>query len=767
MSHTEQQRLDAERTAQEYILPSPEEWAESIRSRLSAKELGPLELATQALLHYPVDGTLLVLAAYAGIVEEKPDAALRYLKRFTNHFYPDEGIHAGRAIALAQLGRWPNAKALVERYRLATLPSWVVFRSTGLDTRAGGKWLRLIERWQPPTAESKKRPDASGTRRAPKRSGRNVERAPKAPATEIPALAPLPRFPPRIGMNFSLPSPAQYAILDEQAPGALDDFLLRHDFSRLALLRGFDELLCVPHLQNVDHYWYQTETVRKVLKQFRGRVLLADEVGLGKTIEAGMVLKEYILRGMATRVLILTPPSLVGQWQEEMATKFRLDFVTSNDPLLRRDPDTFWSGKRIIASIATARLSPHFERVTRDSFDLVVVDESHHLKNRTSKNWKLVDALKKRFLLLLSATPVQNTLVELYNVLTLLKPGLFRTEREFRGLYMKPRHPRIPVNRERLRDLMRDVMIRNTRALVDVRLPPRQALTLRVDPSEEEQSCYHELSRLVRELRSQGGHRHGLALHHLLEAAGSSAAAVSASLGRFISKGASPEWHRLQARYAALRAPAKVRALLELLERNPAEKKMVFVRFTDTLSMLDRELRGRGVPFARFDGRMNGPAKDAAIEEFRGDLSVLLCTESGGEGRNVQFCNTMVNFDLPWNPQKIEQRIGRVHRIGQQREVFVFNLAARGTVEERILAILDEKINMFELVVGEVQSVLGELEEESGFADLVFSAWVQETESHREEAFDELGRKLLQAQERYEQVKALDEDLFGEEFEVV
>ena len=111
------------------------------------------------------------------------------------------------------------------------------------------------------------------------------------------------------------------------------------------------------------------------------------------------------------------------------------------------------------------------------SFDLVIVDEAHHLRDRTSQSYKLVDALNKRFLLLLSATPVQNDLTELYNVLTLLKPGIFKTLKEFRAAYMTPGKPRQPANPERLRDLMRDAMVRNTRAVVALKLPRRHAVT--------------------------------------------------------------------------------------------------------------------------------------------------------------------------------------------------------------------------------------------------------------------------------------------------
>ena len=118
---------------------------------------------------------------------------------------------------------------------------------------------------------------------------------------------------------------------------------LRERFAHLGLAQGFDELLCLPHLRGIETFWYQVETVRKVLKQFRGRVLLADEVGLGKTIEAGMVLKEYLLRGMVDSVLVLAPASLVGQWREELETKFDIPCATTHDALLRSDPDRFWN----------------------------------------------------------------------------------------------------------------------------------------------------------------------------------------------------------------------------------------------------------------------------------------------------------------------------------------------------------------------------------------------------------------------------------------
>ena len=737
-------------------------WTKEIGSRLSKKERHPLEMASQALEQHPGEAELLIITAFAAIVEECPQVCLRCLKRLKKHYYFSRPtINICEAIALAQQGKWPIAQILIEKQNF---PISRFSLPPGIDLRWVNGWISKIKGWKPDTTRTarSKRFSSKPTGQKPqtKQAISTIDQPP-------PAIDPLARLPAQIPLTFTMSDETRFSLLKQTAGDSLKEFHLRLDFARLSLFKGFDDLLCLSHLDGVKHYWYQIETTRKVLKQFRGRVLLADEVGLGKTIEAGMVLKEYILRGMVERVLILVPPSLVGQWAEEIRTKFGLDFITTHDPLFRKDAPAFWSHPRIIASIAVAKRPAHFDLVAGQNVDLVIVDEAHHLKNRRTKNWKLVDALKKRFLLLLSATPVQNNLVELYNLLTLLKPGIFKTEKEFRAGYMLPGKPRIPANQEQLQRLMRDVMIRNTRALVDVRLPPRQATTLRIDPSKEEKECYSLLSDLIRARHKEETGRHRLALHHLLESAGSTPAAASFAIQRYLEKSPSNKWQDLYLRYASLPSGAKVKALFDLLGKNPSEKKMIFVRFSKTLDLLNNLLREHDIPFARFDGGMSGPQKDAAIEQFRAEKEVLLCTETGGEGRNVQFCNTIINFDLPWNPQTIEQRIGRIHRIGQKREVFVFNLATKGTVEDQILRILDEKINMFELVVGEIQSIMGEMTDDIEFAGMVFEAWVNTAKETQEKAFDELGDKILAAKKEYEAAKTLDDNLFGEEFEVV
>ena len=178
-----------------------------------------------------------------------------------------------------------------------------------------------------------------------------------------------------------------------------------------------------------------------------------------------------------------------------------------------------------------------------------------------------------------------------------------------------------------------------------------------------------------------------------------------------------------------------------------------------------RIIGAAGIPAALFNGSLSVAEKDAAIVAFARDRRVLISTDVGSEGRNLQFCHTIVNYDLPWNPMRIEQRVGRVHRIGQTEPVRIFNLAAADTLEGRILEVLDSKINMFELVIGEIGEILGNLEEEREFEDIVLDAWAgAESDEAVGIRFAELGERLVSARQRYLESKAYDEALFGQDF---
>jgi SNF2 family DNA or RNA helicase len=240
--------------------------------------------------------------------------------------------------------------------------------------------------------------------------------------------------------------------------------------------------------------------------------------------------------------------------------------------------------------------------------------------------------------------------------------------------------------------------------------------------------------------------------------------AVAASLGRIAA--ADPEAASLVRLAASIGESAKDARLLELIRESQGHKLLIFVNFRRTLAHIEGMLQSKGLAFSVFSGEQTAQQKDEAVAAFRDRVPILLCTESGGEGRNLQFADTLINFDLPWNPMKIEQRIGRVHRFGQTREVFVFNLCTADSLEARILKVLNEKIRMFELVVGEVGSILGNLEDGDQFESLVLNLWLQSRdEAELERSFVTLGETLLEAQEQYVQAKELDEALFGEDFQ--
>jgi superfamily II DNA or RNA helicase len=557
-------------------------------------------------------------------------------------------------------------------------------------------------------------------------------------------------------------------LLRRLLEGPVDDItsviLARRGIEMLAEER-FDRLLALKLVRGVDHYTYQIETVLRVLKRFRGRVLLADEVGLGKTIEGCLVLKEYILRVQVRRALILVPPALVGQWAAELEDKFGIEAVTTHDPLCRNDPQAFWAtGQVIVASLAAARGATHRDMVLAQRFDMVMVDEAHHIKNRNTKGWELVNGLRSRFFLMLTATPVETNLSELYNLVTLLRPGTLGTDAEFRKRFVSSDDPAAPKDPEKLRELLREVMIRNTRAVSGVMLPPRTARTIIVRPRAEESELYELILHETRRL----GLEHRALFRLLMEEAGSSPAAVASTAAASKARRKDPALDRalgeIERVALSVATTEKIERLAELI---PGDKALVFSRFRATMDQIAADLAGRGLAFAPFHGGMNSLEKDAAVAAFASDgVDVLLCSEIGGEGRNLQFCHRLINFDLPWNPMKIEQRIGRIHRIGQTETVEVINLACAGTAEEHILEVLDRRVNLFELVVGEMDLLLGELTDERDFEDQVFDIYAgSDADAQVEAGFEELAQKLLKARNKLEKTRALDEALFGEGYE--
>ena len=549
----------------------------------------------------------------------------------------------------------------------------------------------------------------------------------------------------------------------------LKDSQLLIDYTHLTIQSGFDELLCLSAITNVEKYWYQIETVKRVLKHFRGRVLLCDEVGLGKTIEAGMLTKEYLKRGMAKNVLVLTPTSLVSQWKEEMQAKFDIEFITTDSSKFMKDISNFWKQRFIIASINTAKSSKNLPIVTEQFYDLVVVDEAHHLRNRKTLAWKLVNQIKKKFIFLLTATPVQNNLIELFNLITLLKPGQFKTEKLFKHEYVQRGNLKAPSNKDRLRDLLRDVMIRNTRSTIDLELTKRFATTIRIEPTETEKEIYTGINNYLRKNDFKKP-----MINLLLREAGSSPFALKNSLLKLSTHTPICEEGRVEGNgikdiidaASSLKDISKGKILIEILLKNRYEKKVIFTQYIKSMDYITDLMSRHEMPYVIFKGNMSSKEKDTSLERFKNDVPILVSTESGGEGRNLQFCNTIINFDLPWNPMKIEQRIGRLHRIGQTRDVFIFNLSIKGTIEDYIIDILDNKINMFEMVIGEIEPILGHIGEDRDFEDIITDIWLKSSDTDNLKcSFNQLSSDLVNAKNEYLKTKALDNEIFGEDYE--
>ncbi len=524
---------------------------------------------------------------------------------------------------------------------------------------------------------------------------------------------------------------------------------------RLAAAESFTELLSLARLVGVERHAYQMETVHRVLRTLRGRALLSDEVGLGKTIEALMVLVEYQVRGMARRVLVLAPPALVPQWVGELEGKTGIAART-----IEQEGDRVWRGDGVVvASLATARLQRSAPAVQAEPWDLVIVDEAHRVKRRGSASWKLIDGLRSRFLLLLTATPIETDLEELYHLVTLLRPGQFATPAAFRRRFVDPECPTSPRNREALRELLGEVMVRNTRASCGLELPPRYVSTVVVDPDERERHLY---AAAVEALRAASEPRRRRTAGLLLLEAGSSPAAVRATLDKLDAR-AFPQVA------AASDAPEtrKGSALLDLIRLGGDAQMLVFTRYRATARWIAELLARGGLAHRMVAGDLARSDKEAALAAFRsGDAQVLVSTDVGSEGHNLQHCHRLVNFDLPWNPMVIEQRIGRLHRFGQEQEVEVFNLCARGSMEERILGVLHDRVRLFELVVGEMDMVIGNLTDEADIEERLLSLCAAAAgEGALEAGLAALGDELLRARGRYDKVRELDQALFGQEFE--
>lgn len=531
-------------------------------------------------------------------------------------------------------------------------------------------------------------------------------------------------------------------------------------------------------------------------------VILADEVGLGKTIEASLVLAQKWAE-RKRRLLLIVPATLRKQWSQELVEKFSLpsrileakNFKEAQangvaNPF--QTENAFGEPAVVICSYEFA--SRKQNELAATPWDLVVFDEAHKLRNfykgESAKIASRLDAaLKGRPKLLLSATPLQNNLQELFGLIAIIDPHLFGSLDAFKARYCRPKLEDAEFEnlRERLRTVCKRTLRRQVQEIGGIKFTRRYSLTEDFRPSKDELELYQQVSEYLQDehiLSIKPGARHLVTLV-IRKILASSSYAIQGTLSTMIERlekqlplaGALEDYDALddlsdeagvdeqdtvdpsilaaevnqlksfRALAERIARDAKADALLRVLgkafdfaERLGGKRKaVIFTESVRTQSRLKELLADNGYAdkiailngsntdpdskriyqnwlqqhegSGRISGAKTADMKAALVDHFRESAEILICTEAGAEGINLQFCSLLINYDLPWNPQRVEQRIGRVHRYGQKNDVVVVNFINKGNrADERVFELLSEKFRLFEGVFGASDEILGSIE---------------------------------------------------------
>lgn len=525
-----------------------------------------------------------------------------------------------------------------------------------------------------------------------------------------------------VGVSLSIDDPS---VAVEALDGASSDDATRHllnlQAQQMSIAQGQQELLSVEEIKDriklLDH---QLQAAHRALFQMSGGALFADEVGLGKTIEIGMVLKEMDFRESREDILVLTPAQLAPQWQKELREKFGLEFVCNYDEEFRG----FDAHDRIVASVDTAKTAVHRSQVLARDWDVLVLDEAHYVRNGDTVRYELIDQMTYGEAFFATATPIQNGVTDLYNVVNLIRPGLLGSKEQFRERHVVDSDGTQIKRADALQEKLSEVMVRNRREETDIDFTNREVYTNVFEPDAAERELYDAVTDHVGTFYSSKDARH-LVLLTLQKEVVSSPYAVQGTVNRWV-QGTD---HRLTS--AERRSLGEINSIVDRIDRTTKQRRLqdivenvdetlgttrlvVFTQFRSTQDAIARSVRDLDIPVHVVNGDLSAKAKDRKVAEFQTAGGVLVATDSISEGRNMQFCNVMVNYDLPWNPMKVEQRIGRIDRIGQEREVHVFNLALAGTVEEHVLEKLFGKIDLFNKSIGGLRDILSRMEKSGG-----------------------------------------------------
>lgn len=563
-------------------------------------------------------------------------------------------------------------------------------------------------------------------------------------------------------------------------------------------------------------------------------VLLADEVGLGKTIEAGLVMSQRWAE-RRRRILLIVPASLRKQWAQELHQKFSIrtviyDAKTYGDERRAGTRQPF-EAKDAVVIVSYEFAARRADDVRAVAWDLVVFDEAHRLRNvhRTSKRAKVLkEAVEGRFKILLTATPLQNSLTELFGIVSIIDDQYFGGENAFRAQYMGGNAT--PASQQILRERLKPICHRTLRRQVQeagiINFRQRHAVTFQFEPHDVETELYEHLSGYLQDddTVAYGSRTNALVILQARKSLGSSTAAVAGYLdtllGRLRQKQvATPEMTddfeeafadeqeaeeedgdtaetpidplKLEAEIIRVQGMrdlardigangkgeklvASLPGVLNEIEAKGGQRKaVIFTESVRTQRYLHQLLSDSGYAgrIVLMNGSNNDPdsralydawktkhagtdrvsgsktadMKAAIVDAFRGDeKTILIATESGAEGINLQFCSLLINYDLPWNPQRVEQRIGRCHRYGQLVDVTVVNmLNLKNHAEARIHQLLNEKLHLFEGVFGASDEVLGILSDGIDFEKEVLRI-VQSCRSAEEadRQFDELTARI-------------------------
>lgn len=591
-------------------------------------------------------------------------------------------------------------------------------------------------------------------------------------------------------------------------PGArlvdANDIQLLVESARIRLAYAHDRQFAVS-LSGIRTLPHQVEAVyRRMLPQPCLRFLLADDPGAGKTIMAGLLIKELKLREAIDRVLILCPSPLTIQWQDEMARWFNEDFEPVDAARDKQTLSNPWAKEaQVVTSLDYAKQPEVRERVWQQHWDLVIIDEAHKCSARTksggsgrepqvepTKRYELASRLTARaeHVLLLTATPHHGDEDKFAHFLRLLDPDLFPEPHRLDQQAAQIRNDVFRLGEEcpwalrRLKEDLRDI---NGARL----FPDRHAATVGFHLNGDEFALYKAVTAYINEFIPQqtGQRRNSAALARtvLQRRLASSACAIHESLKRRLQKqvdlleeleGLPPpqrakriaaiqgrlpdseqeeddlddssrdslvdeftgaeELDQLRAEIAALKdvveqarrvrehgRDSKLAALRQCLQRAQFEelkdgrgKLLVFTEHRDTLNYLIQHVEHWGYTTCEIHGGMNPHDRKRAQERFRTSAQICVATEAAGEGINLQFCHLMINYDMPWNPTRLEQRLGRIHRIGQERECYAFNFVATESehgdeiVEGRILECLLRKLDQMRVALdNRVFDVIGEV----------------------------------------------------------